>query len=145
MNWILALHVIAMVCWFAALFYLPRLYIYHYQSLDDQSACDRFEIMERRLYFSILVPSLLATCFFGYILLWHQYDFYRHQMWMHVKLISVILLVIYSWHCNVIRKQLIRKDFKYSEKFLRFYNEIPTLFLFIIVIMVVVKPWVSLG
>ena len=145
MNWILALHVIAMVCWFAALFYLPRLYIYHHQSLHDTSACERFEIMERRLYWAILVPSLVATCALGYILLWHRYDFYSHQMWMHVKLISVMFLIVFSWHCNVIRKQFLNKKVKYSEKFLRFYNEIPTIFLCVIVIMVIVKPWASVS
>ena len=140
MLWILAFHVISMVCWFAALFYLPRLYVYHHGVQHDLEASKRFEIMERRLYRGILIPSLIATCVFGYILLLHRYDFYRHQMWMHIKLISVMLLIIYSWDCNRIRKQFLKKTMRHSERYLRFYNEVPTLLLFIIVIMVVVKP-----
>ena len=139
MIWILALHVIAVIAWFAGLFYLPRLFVYHVNNQQEPMNAT-FNTMERKLYFYIMWPAAILSTIFGYILLYHKIDFYRHQMWMHVKLVSVILL--WGYHLSLGYMHWCFKHGKnaLSEKFFRIYNEVPTILLFIIVIMVVVKP-----
>ena len=133
-NWIKAAHIISMVCWFAAIFYLPRLFVYHAMS-DDSISHDRFAIMERKLYRGIMTPSMIATWIFG---LW---DVYKTQGWLHVKLLLVVLLSGYHGACGFYRKKLIDNPHYKTHKFWRWFNEVPVFALVIIVILVVVKPF----
>ena len=139
MLWITALHIIFVVCWFAAIFYLPRLYVYHCEAMDETSNA-RFKIMERRLYRGIMWPSGILTSITGLILLFHKYDYYATQNWMHVKLILVMGLWVFHLYCGYLRKQFEQNKNKYSDKFYRILNEVPTVILIVVVIMVVVKP-----
>ena len=139
MLWVLAFHLIFVVCWFAGLFYLPRLYVYHVES-NDQISIDRFKLMERKLYRGIMMPSGVLATIFG---LWYLHVYwlaYLHADWMYAKIILAALLWVYHFFCW---KYLVdfRKDRnKHSATFYRFFNEIPTVLLIVIIILVIVKP-----
>ncbi|AYN93194.1 protoporphyrinogen oxidase HemJ [Pseudomonas sp. LTJR-52] len=137
--WIKALHIIALVCWFAGLFYLPRLFVYHVQSEDTVSR-ERFILMERKLYRGIMLPSMLATLVFGIVLLVLNPG-WLSQGWMHTKLALVFLLVGYHHMCGAMLKRFARGENKHSHVFYRWFNEAPVLILIAIVILVVIKPY----
>lgn len=137
MLWIKSLHIIFMVTWFAGLFYLPRLFVYH-AMCNDQPGNERFKVMERKLYYGIMTPGALLTLIFG-TWLWLGYGF--SGAWLHTKLALVLLLIAYHIYCG---KLLI--DFKHGRNqhghvYYRWFNEIPVVILFAVVMLVVVKPW----
>jgi len=138
--WLKALHIIAMVCWFAGLFYLPRLFVYHAMSGDDVSR-ERFCVMERKLYRGIMLPSMVATLVFGLWLIGLNPGYYFSQGWMHAKLTLVILLIGYHHVCGAQLKRFARGENQRSHVFYRWFNEAPVLVLFAVVILVVVKPF----
>jgi putative membrane protein len=139
MLWVKALHIIAVICWFAALFYLPRLFVYHAMTEDSQGQ-ERFKIMERKLYRGIMTPSMIATVVFGLWLFHFNAAYYLQSAWMHVKLGGVALLIVYHFACGHFLR-LFRDDRNtHSHKFYRVFNEAPVLLLILVVIMVVVKP-----
>lgn len=137
--WIKAWHVIAMVCWFAGLFYLPRLFVYHAMS-DDALSHERFEIMERKLYRGIMWPSLLATWALGLWMVALGWDVYKTQVWLHIKITLVVLLTLYHLACGYYRQQLIDNPHAKSHVFFRWFNEAPVLILIAVCILVIVKP-----
>lgn len=137
--WIKALHIVAMVCWFAGLFYLPRLFVYHAMS-EDAPSRERFSIMERKLYRGIMTPAMIATLVLGVGLLMLA-PAWMSQGWMHAKLALVILLVGYHHVCGAMYKRLARGENKRSHVFYRWFNEVPVLILIAIVILVVVRPF----
>ncbi|MEG1039804.1 MAG: protoporphyrinogen oxidase HemJ [Pseudomonas sp.] len=137
--WIKALHIVSVVCWFAGLFYLPRLFVYHAQSQDSISQ-ERFVIMERKLYRGIMLPSMIATLVFG-IWLMSLTPGFLSQGWMHAKLTLVILLIGYHHMCGAQLKRFARGENTRSHVFYRWFNEVPVLILLAIVILVVVKPF----
>lgn len=139
MAWVRAFHIISMVAWFAGLFYLPRLYVYHSKASDAVSL-ERFKIMERRLYWGIMTPAAVLTIGFGVWLLGANWAYYMTQGWMHAKLLLVALLVIYQVYCGIWMKLFQHDRNQYSEKFYRWMNEVPTVFLILIIILVVVRP-----
>ena len=137
--WIKALHIVSVVCWFAGLFYLPRLFVYHAQS-EDSTSQERFTVMERKLYRGIMNPAMIATFVFG---IWMLYltPGWLSQGWMHAKLTLVILLTGYHHMCGAQRKRFDAGTNKSSHVFYRWFNEVPVLLLLAIVILVVVKPF----
>jgi putative membrane protein len=137
--WLKALHVIAMVCWFAGLFYLPRLFVYHAMT-HEEAVKNQFKIMEHKLYYYITTPAAILTIFFGLCLWLPQYDFYRHALWLHVKLISVLGLITFHIYCGILLHDFKQNKNKHPHKFYRYFNEIPTLALLIIIIMTILKP-----
>jgi len=137
--WIKAFHIIAVVCWFSGLFYLPRLFVYHCMS-SEQSSYERFCLMERRLYRAIMMPSMLATLGLGLWLL-HLNPAWIKMGWLHAKLLLVVLLMGYHHFCGAQIKHFACRENHRSEKFFRYFNEVPVLFLLAIVILVVVKPF----
>jgi protoporphyrinogen IX oxidase len=139
MKWIEALHIISMVCWFAGLFYLPRIFVYHANCTDNISN-ERFKIMERRLYYAITMPAGILTIAFGLWLLSLNYTAYSHMMWLHIKLILVALLVVYHIYCAKLVNDFKNDRNVHSQKFYRYFNEFPTLILIAVVILSVVKP-----
>ena len=136
MLWIKAFHIIFMVTWFAGLFYLPRLFVYHAMSKDKISH-ERFLVMERKLFYGIMTPGALITIFLG-IWLWLVYGY--SGLWVHLKLLCVIILMFYHMACYKYMIDFKLKKNKYSHIFYRWFNEIPVILLFAIVILVVVKP-----
>lgn len=140
MLWVKAFHIISMVAWFAGLFYLPRLYVYHAMATDKISL-DRFQVMEKKLYCYIMTPAAIITIALGLWLITFNADTYMKMLWLHLKISLVILLVIYHWYLGRLRKQLIVNPAHHNARFYRLINEMPTLFLISIVILVVVKPF----
>ena len=139
MPWILAFHIIFVITWFAGLFYLPRLFVYHVSAADEISQ-QRFVVMERKLYYYIMWPSMVLTVLFGLGLLGANGSYYLAQGWMHTKLTCVVLLIIFQFFCGHYLRKFKAKQNTHSEKFFRIFNEVPSVLLIIIVIMVVVQP-----
>lgn len=135
-----ALHVIAMVAWFAGLFYLPRLFVYHAEAQDKMSI-GRFEIMERRLYYGIMWPAAVFTTVWGLLMIGYLPEYYLKAGWMHAKLSLVILLWIYHLMCGYYCKLFARGYNKRSSFFYKVFNEVPTILLVLIVLLVMVKPF----
>lgn len=141
MLWLKALHLIFMVTWFAGLFYLPRLFVYHAMS-EDPISNQQFKIMERKLFFGIMTPGMIITLVFGiWMLTDYAWAMYSSSGWLHAKLTLVLLLLVYHVFCG---KWLL--DFKHDRNtkthvFYRWVNEIPVLFLGAIVILAVIKPF----
>lgn len=132
-----AFHIIFMVTWFAGLFYLPRLFVYHAMS-EDQISRDRFKIMERKLFFGILTPGGILTVVFG---LWLWLGYGVSGGWLHVKLVLVAVLIAY----HVFLGKLVN-DFKHdrnshSHVFFRWLNEFPVIIIVPVIILAVVKPF----
>tara|TARA_B100001093_G_scaffold361483_1_gene346213 strand:+ start:9566 stop:10018 length:453 start_codon:yes stop_codon:yes gene_type:complete len=139
---ILALHIIAVVCWFAGLFYLPRLFVYH-ASNSNEATSNVFKIMEHKLYYYITTPSAVLTTVFGSILLFHKHHYYAGLNWMHLKLFLVGLLWVYHISCGYYVSAFKYDQQQKSERFFRFFNEIPTILLISIVLLVVIKPYLG--
>src|SRR5688572_26157538 len=99
MQWLIAFHVISVVCWFSGLFYLPRLFVYHV-SCEDAPGKARFKIMEHKLYYYITMPSAIFTTIFGLCLWLPHYNYYSHMNWLHAKLILVLCLWAYHLVCG---------------------------------------------
>ncbi|QIL90271.1 protoporphyrinogen oxidase HemJ [Microbulbifer harenosus] len=140
MLWVKAFHIVSMVCWFAALFYLPRLFVYHVDATDALSR-DRFSIMERRLYRGIATPSMIATIVFGGWLISYNADYYLSAGWLHAKLTVVVLLIGYHHICGRYVKKFAAGTVQKSGRFFRVFNELPVLALLAIVILAVVRPF----
>ncbi len=140
MLWLKAFHIIAVICWFAGLFYLPRLFVYHASSSDAISLA-RFHIMERKLYRGIMWPSMIATIGSGIWMLALNWGYYGSQAWMHAKLSLVVLLIIYHFMCGYYLKQFAQQKNTRSSLFFRVFNEMPVLVLIAVVILVVVRPF----
>lgn len=140
MLYVKAVHIIAMVAWFAGLFYLPRLFVYHVDALDSVSY-DRFKIMEKRLYFAITWPAALITTVLGLWLVSYQPQYYLRAAWMHGKLGLVVLLWCYHLLCGYYLGLFAQAKNKHTARYFRLFNEIPTLLLIGIVLLVVVKPF----
>lgn len=140
MSWILAFHLISVICWFAGIFYLPRLFVYHAMS-EDQISKDRFVIMERKLYRGIMTPSAIATVIFGAWLIATAPDYYLPQGWLHAKLFLVALVIVYHVICGVHMKRLKEDHNPHGHVYFRVFNELPVFALIAIVILAVVKPF----
>ncbi len=139
--WTKALHIIFMVTWFAGLFYLPRLYVYHSEAKDLQSV-ERFKIMERRLYFGIMLPALLLTLSSGLgLILIRGSDWLANNFWMHLKLALVFSLIVFHLYLGCIRKNFAKNENRKSSLYFKILNEIPVFFLVAITLLAVVKPW----
>ena len=138
--WIKAAHVIAMVCWFAGLFYLPRLFIYHRAATDTVSR-ERFAVMESRLYRIIMNPAMIATLVFGIWALVETWQAHRAAAWLWTKIALVILLIGYHHYCMRIMRTLAAGNPAHGDRFLRVFNEIPTAALIIVIVLAVVKPF----
>jgi putative membrane protein len=140
MLWVKSFHLIAMVCWFAAIFYLPRLFVYHALS-KDQISRERFNIMERKLINGIGTPSAVATIVLGVWLISYNPAYYMSSGWMHAKLTLVLLLLGYHVLCYRFMLQFRAEKNTRTHVFYRYFNEFPVLLLIAIVILVVVRPF----
>ncbi|MGB8856890.1 MAG: CopD family protein [Burkholderiales bacterium] len=138
MLYLKVIHIVFMVAWFAGLFYLPRLYVYHAQAADA-IGIERFKIMERKLFFGIMTPSAVLTIIFG---LWIWLGYGVSGKWMHVKLLLVLILVAHHIYRGKLMLDFKHNRNKHSHVFYRWLNEIPALPLLVgIVWLVIVKPF----
>ena len=140
MLWFKAFHISAVICWFAAIFYLPRLFVYHAMS-EDETSNERFKIMERKLYRGIMTPSAVLTVLFGGIVIAYNPVYYFSSGWMHAKLFLVVLLLIYHYLCWRHLKNFRDDRNEKSHVYFRIFNEVPVVLLIVIVILAVVKPF----
>ena len=139
--WLKALHLIFMVTWFAGLFYLPRLFVYHTMS-DDQTSRDRFKIMERKLYYGIMTPGAILTILFGTLMLTnYAWQSFGQDLWLHIKLALIVVLIIYHLMCGKFVADFKNDNNKHSHVYYRWFNEVPVLILVAIIILASVKPF----
>ncbi len=139
MNWIKALHIVFMVTWFAGLFYLPRLFVYHAMS-NDAPGLERFKVMERKLYYGIMMPGAVLTVASG-LVLWLYYYKSVTGGWLYAKLALVVMLIVYHLWCGSLVASFRNDRNAKSHVWYRWFNEVPVIFLMGIVILVVVKPF----
>ena len=137
MLWIKSVHIIFMVTWFAGLFYLPRLFVYHAMS-EDTPGRERFKIMERKLFYGIMTPGALLTIASG-LWLWLGYGF--HGGWLHAKMALVAALVAYHVYCGKLMIDFKRERNRHGHVFYRWLNELPVLALVAIVLLVELQPF----
>ena len=140
-TWILAFHVMSFISWMAMLFYQPRLYVYHTEHADNAGFKEVVSIQENKLYHFIGVPAMWATVISGTAMLVLMPELFQTGMWLHIKLTAVLLLVAYHFSLGRFKKKLQAGECTRSGTFFRAYNEVPTLLMIVIVIMVVVKPF----
>lgn len=136
MLWVKSLHIIFMVTWFAGLFYLPRLFVYHAMS-DDLASVERFKLMERKLYYGIMTPGAVLTIIFG---VWLWQGFGISGSWLHAKLLLVAVLIAYHYYCGRLLSDFKQDRNRHSHIYYRWFNEIPVVILIAVVILTVVKP-----
>ena len=137
MLWLKALHIIFMVTWFAGLFYLPRLFVYHAMS-DDSVSRERFKVMERKLFYGIMTPGAVLTIIFG-TWLWLGYGV--SGGWLHAKLALVAALIAYHIYCGKLLVDFKHDRNRHSHVWYRWFNELPVLILVAVVILAVAKPF----
>jgi putative membrane protein len=137
MHWIKSFHIIFMVTWFAGLFYLPRLFVYHAMS-EDRASVERFKIMERKLFFGIMTPGAVLTLLSG-AWLWLGYGF--HGGWLAAKLALVAVLVAYHLYCGKLLYDFKRDHNRHGHVFYRWLNEFPVVLLVAIVLLVELQPF----
>ena len=138
-NWIIWFHIISLVSWFAALFYMPRLFVYHAKNIDNKGFVEVIKVMEMKIYKYIGLPAMWATVLSG-ISLAILYGF-NGNGWLHAKIFLVVILMAYFFSLGRYRIQLIEDRCQKSGKFFRAYNEVPTIILMIIVGLVIFKPF----
>jgi putative membrane protein len=135
------MHISFMVTWFAGLFYLPRLFVYH-AMCDDEPGHKRFKIMERKLFFGIMTPGAVLTIGLGlWLLEGYAWAAYAHAGWLHAKLALVLVLVAYHIYCGKLLLDFKHDRNRRSHVFYRWFNELPVLILFAIMILVVIRPF----
>ncbi len=139
--WTKALHVISMVAWMAGMFYLPRLYVYHCDMQPGSRESERFKVMEYRLLKQIINPAMIATWVFGILLVLTPGVIDWTSGWWHVKLTAVLLMSGFHGAMSKWRREFMEDRNKRSHRYYRFANEVPTLLLMVIVVMVIVRPF----
>ena len=140
-NWILAFHVMSMISWMAMLFYLPRLYVYHAEHAANAGFTEVVAIQEDKLYSFIGGPALWATVLSGTAMILLNPGLFQSGAWLYAKLIAAALLMLYHFSLGRFKTALQEGRCGKSGKFFRMYNEVPTLLMLLIVVLVVVKPF----
>ena len=135
-----SLHLIAVISWMAGLLYLPRIFVYHVENINDQNSTNIFKTMEKKLYFYIMVPAMILSWIFGLILISIVGFDVLSATWIQLKLIFVVLLTFYHFYLGRCLKNLTFEKNNKTSKFFRIINEIPTILLILIVFIVVFKP-----
>jgi protoporphyrinogen IX oxidase len=136
MLWVKSFHIIFVVAWFAGLFYLPRLFVYH-ATTSDSLGIVRFKVMERKLYYGIMTPSAVLAVALG---LWLWLGYGITGGWLHAKLVFVLMLIAYHLYCGRLLADFKHDRNRHGHVYYRWFNEIPVLILIAVVILVVVKP-----
>lgn len=141
MLWVKAFHIMTVVTWFAALFYLPRLFVYH-AMCDDEPGNERFKVMERKLYRGIMTPSAILTLILGvWLMSFYPLEALLQMHWLHAKLILVALLFAYHGMCGRMLRDFANNNNQRSHVYYRWFNELPVFILIAVIILAVVKPF----
>jgi protoporphyrinogen IX oxidase len=139
--WFKALHVVSMVAWMAGMFYLPRLFVYHCEMRPGSAESERFKVMERRLLKQIVNPAMMATFGFGILLMLTPGVIDWSAGWWHVKLLGIAGMTAFHGMMSRWRRDFLEDRNTRPARFYRFANEVPTLLLLLIVVMVIVRPF----
>ena len=135
-----SIHLISVISWMVGLLYLPRIFVYHSENIENENSSNIFKTMERKLFYYIMTPAMILSWIFGLLLI-HILGFsIFSELWMQIKVISVLILTIYHLYLGSCVTRFSNNQNNNSSKFYRIINEIPTLLLIIIVFMVVFKP-----
>ena len=135
-----SIHLIAIISWMAGLLYLPRIFVYHVENKNDHNTSNTFKIMEKKLYYYIMVPAMVLSWLFGLLLIFNIGLDHLTSKWLQIKLILVIILTFYHFFLGLCLKRFNLDTNTYSSKFYRIFNEVPTILLILIVFIVVFKP-----
>ena len=139
--WLKALHLIFMVTWFAGLFYLPRLFVYHALTADEPGKA-RFKLMERKLYRGIMAPAAILTLFFGaWLTLFHGFEWFMAARWLHLKLAFIGLLLGYHFYLGALVRRFAEDANTHGDRYYRWLNEAPVVALIAIILLAVLKPF----
>lgn len=138
MLWLKAFHIIFVVCWFAGLFYLPRIFV-NYAAAESQETRELLAVMSRRLY-RFVTPFMWIVIGLGIAMIAMAPDYYLQARWLWIKLACMLVLVLYHFQCGRYVRALLDHSDRHSHTYFRFFNEIPVLFLFAMVILAVLKP-----
>ena len=134
-----SLHLIAVISWMAGLLYLPRIFVYHAEA-NHESQREIFKVMERKLYNLIMMPAMLLSWIFGLLLI-HTLGFsVFSELWMQIKVIAVVILTFYHFSLGKFLSHFANDSNQKTSKFFRFYNEIPTILLIVVIFVVIFKP-----
>ena len=139
MLWLKAFHIIFVVCWFAGLFYLPRIFVY-YAASEHLVVRSQLAVMARRLY-RFVTPFMVIAIALGLAMIAQSPDYYLQAKWMWLKLGGVAFLVVYHFQCGRYVSAINNNRDRHGHVFYRFFNEVPVLFLFAIVILAILKPF----
>lgn len=137
--WVKSLHIIAVICWFAGIFYLPRILVY-YAGSDEPATKQQLAIMANKLY-RFITPIAVIAVLLGIALIFYNPEYFLSQRWMQLKLLAVVALVIYHGICGVYVARVVAGEDNKTHVFYRIFNEVPVLFLLAIVILVIVRPF----
>jgi putative membrane protein len=138
-NWVLWFHILFLISWFAVLFYLPRLFVYHAENIDNEGFVKVIKIMEMKIYKYIGVPAMWATFFSG---LYMSFEIgFSGNGWLHAKILFVVILMAYFFSLGRYRTQFLEDRCEKNGKFFRIYNEVPTILLMLVVGLVIFKPF----
>ena len=140
MLWVKAFHIIFMVTWFAGLFYLPRLFVYHAEAKDD-AGNQRFKIMERKLYYGITTPGAIITIILGFWLIHMMGYGILSAFWLQAKLVLVTILVVYHLYCGKLLKDFKNDNNRHSHVWYRWFNEFPVIVLIAVILLVELQPF----
>ena len=135
-----SLHLIAVISWMAGLLYLPRIFVYHVENLNDKNTCLAFKTMESKLFFYIMTPAMILTWFFGLILIYVSGLDVLFALWIKLKILFIILLTLYHFYLARCLNDFKLEQNTKTSKFFRIINEVPTILLVFIVFIVVFKP-----
>ena len=135
-----SLHLIAVISWMAGLLYLPRIFVYHVESINNDNSKKIFKTMEKKLYFFIMMPAMILSWVFGLILIFIIGSDILSTLWTQIKLLLIVLLTFYHFYLGQCLKNLAFEKNNKTSKFFRIINEIPTILLILIVFIVVFKP-----
>lgn len=140
--WVKSVHVMAVIAWMAALFYLPRLFVYHCRLVRGSAESERFKVMERRLQKQIMLPAMIVTWLGGVLLvLTPGIIDWTHFNWWHVKLLAVLLMTGFHGASSKWRRMFLEDRNQKPERFYRLANEVPTVLMVVIVAMVIARPF----
>jgi putative membrane protein len=135
-----SLHLIVVISWMAGLLYLPRIFVYHVENINDDKSKKIFKIMEKKLYFFIMMPAMILSWIFGLILIFIIGSDILSTLWIQIKLLLILLLTFYHFYLGQCLKNFVFEQNNKTSKFFRIINEIPTILLILIVFIVVFKP-----
>ncbi len=135
-----SLHLIAVISWMAGLLYLPRIFVYHVENINDKNAANIFKIMEKKLYFYIMMPAMFLSWVFGLILISIIGFDVLSTTWIKLKLIFIVLLTFYHFYLGYFLNKLKSNQNNKTSRFFKIINEVPTILLILIVFIVIFKP-----